>query len=222
MGKPNRHEMNEGVIQESNDPGSREQVDVPPENDPTAEGPTEEVPAVADVEGNGTGAEEAELEEFRRRLEAKDRHTRELYDELATAKLAAAEARAQAEAGQVRVGDLEEERAEIKERLRAFEEEERKRRRRRARQDRRVGRLEREIERREAEIRRLEDLLEERENKAEDYRRELQGHLSRKDDALEDALRRVERLQHDLEERENEAAELRGTIEKLRAEIDQE
>src|SRR5918912_681866 len=222
MGKPNRHEMNEGVIQESNDPGSREQVDVPPENDPTAEGPTEEVPAGADVEGNGTGAEEAELEEFRRRLEAKDRHTRELYDELATAKLAAAEARAQAEAGQLRVGDLEEERAEIKERLRAFEEEERKRRRRRARQDRRVARLEREIERREAEIRRLEDLLEERENKAEDYRRELQGLLSRKDAALEDALRRVEGLHDDLEERENEAAKLRATIEKLQAEIDLE
>ena len=222
MGKPNRHEVNEGIIQESNDPGSREQVHVPPENDPTAEGLTEEVPVEVDVEGNETGAEKAELEEFRRRLEAKDRHTRELYDELATAKLAAAEARAQAEAGQVRVGDLEEERAGIKERLRAFEEEERKRRRRRARQDRRVARLEREIERREAEISRLEDLLEERENKAEDYRRELQEHLSRKDDALEDALRRVERLQHDLEERENEAAELRATIEKLRAEIDQE
>jgi ribonuclease Y len=222
VGKPNRHEVNESVIQKSNDPDSREQLDVPSENDSTAEGSTEEAPAVEDVEGNETGAEEAELEKFRRRLEAKDRHTRELYDELATAKLAAAEAQAQAEAGQLRVGHLEEERAEIKERLRAFEEEERKRRRRRARQDRRVARLEREIERREAEIRRLEDLLEERENKAEDYRRELQSLLSRKDEALEDALRRVEGLQHDIEERENEAAELRATIEKLRAEIDQE
>ena len=226
MGKPDRHEVNEGAIQESNDPDGRERADVLPENDPTAEGSTEEVPAVEDaaedVGGGETGAEETDLEEFRRRLEAKDRHIRELYDELAAAKLAADEARAQAEAGQLRVGDLEEERAEIKERLRAFEEEERKRRRRRERQDRRVARLEREIERREAEIRRLEDLLEERENKAEDYRRELQGLLSRKDAALEDALRRVEGLQYDLEERENEAAGLRATIAKLQAEIDLE
>jgi ribonuclease Y len=226
VGKPDRHEVNEGAIQESNGPDGRERADVLPENDPTAEGSTEEVPAVEDaaedVGGNETDAEEADLEEFRRRLEAKDRHIQELYDELAMAKLAADEARARAEAGQLRVGDLEEERAEIKERLRAFEEEERKRRRRRERQDRRVARLEREIERREAEIRRLEDLLEERENKAEGYRTELQGLLSRKDAALEDALRTVEGLQYNLEERENEAAELRATVEKLRAEIELE
>ena len=168
--------------------------------------------AAENGERNGTGGEgEEELDEFRKRLEAKDRLIQELYEEIAAARIAADEARAQTQAGQLRVRDLEEERAEIKERLRAFEEEERKRRRRRKRQDRRVARLEREIERREAEIGRLEDLLEERKNL-----------LSRKDAALEDALRRVEGLQRDLEERENEAAELRATVDELQAELDLE
>ena len=225
MGNPERHEVNGDATQESNGSNARERADVLPENDPTAEGPTEEVPAehaAEGVGGNETGTEAVDLEELLGHLEVKGSHIQELCEELAAAKLVAAEARAQAEASQLRVGDLEEEREEIKERLRAFEEEERKRRRRRERQDRRVTRLERESERREAEIRRLEDLLEERETKAEDYKRELQGLLSSKDAALEDALRRVEGLQYDLEERENEAAGLRATAEKLRAEIDLE
>ena len=214
MEKPDRREVNGDVTQGSNDPDGREQADVPPENDSTAEGPTEEVSvegAAEDVERDGTGAEESELDELRRRIKVKDRHIRELHDELAAARLAADEAQARAEAGQSRVGDLEEERAEIKEKLRAFEEEERKRRRRRERQDRRVARLEREIERREAEIGRLEDLLEERENEIDAYKQEVQ-----------DFPRRVEELQRDLEERENLAAELQTTIDMLRAELDLE
>jgi chromosome segregation ATPase len=122
----------------------------------------------------------------------------------------------------LRAGDLEEERVELKERLRAVEKEERKRWRRREGQDRRVARLEREIERREAEIERLQDLLEGRESEIEAYEGEFQDTLSRKDVALEDALRRVEGLQHDLEERENEVVELRATIDKFRAELDLE
>jgi ribonucrease Y len=211
---PDRRRASRDANGEPNTSDGRERADVPPENDPTAEGATEEVPvedAAEDGERNGTGGEGEDLDEFRKRLEAKDQLIQELYEELAAARLAADEARAREEAGRLRVRDLEEERVEIKERLRTFEEEERKRRRRRERQDRRVARLEREIERREAEISRLEDLLEERKSL-----------LSRKDAALEDALRRVEGLQRDLEERENEAAELRATVDELQAELDLE
>ena len=161
-------------------------------------------------------------EDSRRRLEAKDRHIKELYDELTVVRLEFDEARAKIEAGELRVQDLEEERERLKERLRDFDEEERKRRRWREGQDRRVARLEREIERRQDDIRRLEDLLarEEREKAAE--RQEAQSVAARKDAALEDALRRVEGLERDLEEREEIAAGLRATIDGLRTELDHE
>jgi ribonucrease Y len=195
--------------------------DSAPENDPTAGDPTREVP-IEDIEGNGSGAEVADPDGLQRQLEAKDRHIKEVYDELAAARLAADEAVARAEADELRVEDLEEERERLKERSRAFEEEERTRRRRRESQDRRATRLEREIERRETEIGRLRGMLEEKEGEMEAHDREAREEVFRKDAALEEALRRVEGLERDLEEREDEAAGLRDTVDELRAELDLE
>ena len=250
MEEPDRREA-EDSKRESNEPDGRERADGSsedtaanaPTNAPaTDEDPTREVvleeasggPSAADspedVEGDRDSterveersAEVAEHDDFRRRLEAKDRHVLELYDELAAARLAADEARARLEAGEARVGDLEGERERLRERLREFEEEERGRRRRREGQDRRAAKLEREIERREDDIRRLEDLLARREDEMSAYGREAQSVASRKDVALEDALRRIEGLERDLEEREDEVVGLRATIDQMRAELDLE
>ncbi len=173
-------------------------------------------------DGEGPGEEIADRDDLPRQIEAKDRHIKELYDELTAVRLAVDEAGAKVEARELRVRNLEEEREWLKERLRGFEEEERKRRRWREGQDRRVARLEREIERREENIRNLEDLLEERENERAAHDRETQDLAARKDAALEDALRRVEGLERDLEEREEMVAGLTATIESMRAEMDQE
>ncbi len=246
MEEPDRREANGEAIRGPNGQEEREQVDSSPENYPAVDDPAEAPSAMEartenagsdgaaaegvggdkvdaeGVEGEEAGGEVADLEGLWDRLEAKDRHIRELYEEITAANLAADEARTRAEAVGLRAGELEEERGELKERLRAFEKEERKRWRRREGQNRRVARLEREIERRESEIERLQDLLEDRESEIEAYEGEFQDTLSRKDVALEDALRRVEGLQHDLEERENEVVELRATIDKFRAELDLE
>jgi len=186
----------------------------------SGEGSTEEAALGSDL----TQADEdvADRDDLPRRLEVKDRHIRELYDELAAVRLAVDEARAKAEASELRVRALEEERERLKERLRELEEEEHKRRRWREGQDRRVARLEREIERREENIRHLEDLLEEKENERAAHDREAQDLLARKDAALGDALRRVEGLERDLEEREEMVAGLTATIEGMRAEMDLE
>lgn len=207
------------------------------DGDPTGEVPVTEAlvrDAREDAESDGRGvergaedeaeggAEVADLDEFRRRLGAKDRHIKELYNELAGTKLAADEAGARLGAGEVRVRNLEEERERLRERVREFEEEERVRRRRREGQDRRAARLEREIERREDDIRRLEDVLARREEEMSAYGQETQGVVSRKDMALEDALRRVEGLERDLEEREDEVVNLKATIDQMRVEIDLE
>ena len=182
-----------------------------PENNSTAEANDRE--PSAGVAGNGT--ETANPEELQKRLAAKDQHIRELYDELTAARVAVDEARARTEAGELRVGDLEEERARLIRRVRSFEEEERARRRRGEGRDRRVARLELEIER-------LKGLLGEREDELAARDRAARDALSRKDTALADALRRVEGLERDLEEREEEVDELRITAEELKAELDQE
>ena len=172
MEEPNRREANEDTGQSSNDRDERERVDSTPENEPAAddlagelsapevfaEG-TESAEAEAGGGKSGGASVEADPGEFQERLEAKNQHIRDLYDELAAAKLAVDEAVAKAEAGELRVSDLDEEREQLKERLRALEEGEREWRRGRARQDRQIARLEREIEHREAEIGDLEDQL---------------------------------------------------------------
>ncbi len=184
----------------------------PVEGDATAEIPVPE----------GQRAEEGDAGELRHRLEARKRHLKELYDEISTLRLAADEARVRAEASGTRVGELEEERARLRERIAEFEEEERRRRRRREGQDRRVARLGRELERRDAEIQRLELLVEERSGEIEAYGRDAKDLVSRKDVALKEALRRIEGLERDLEERESVTAELKGIIDRLRAELDLE
>ncbi|CAA9434875.1 MAG: hypothetical protein AVDCRST_MAG78-1956 [uncultured Rubrobacteraceae bacterium] len=217
-GRPEGQEGQEGQDERERTDGSLDDV-------PTVdEEHTGETASGEDLleDGEGADAEVAEREDLRRRLEAKDRHIKELYDELAAVRLAADEAGAKAEAGELRVRDLEEERERFRERLREFEDEERRRRRWRDGQDRRVARLEREIERREESIRNLEDLLEERENEGAAQSQEAQSAAARKDAALEDALRRVEGLERDLEEREEVAAGLRALIERMRAEMDRE
>lgn len=214
MEQPDRREAGGRVPLGSSGSEGHEHREGPAESNAVAGDPTEEV-AVGEEEPEGTGGNAGALDELRRRSEAKDRHIRELYDELAAVRLAVDEARARTEAGELRVGGLEEERAQLKERLRTFEEEERGRRRRRERQDRRVARLEREIERREDEIRRLRDLLDEKEREMEAHDREAQDTVSRKEAALQNALRRIAGLQRDLEEREHETAELRATLAEL-------
>ena len=241
MEEPDRREAEdpkEGSGREANEPGGR--AEKPPEGAAAKPVETDEDHTGEAVEGESSGGgfaedswEDAEsdengaagpmgLEGLRRRLWAKDRHVRELYDELAASRLAADEARARLEAGEVRVRDLEEERERLRERLREFEEEERVRRRRREGQDRRAARLEREIERREDDVRRLEDLLARREDEMSVHGREAQSAASRKEVALEDALRRIEGLERDLEGREDEVAGLRATIDQVRAELDLE
>lgn len=244
-----RENPSQGPGQEPHEPDVQERADGPPEDAPANEpagtpvddDPTREVPvaeALVEDAGDepgederegrdagrdaGRGAEVTEPDEFRRRLGAKDRHIKELYDELAAARLAADEARARLEAGGERVRGLEEERERLRETVRGFEEEERVRRRRREGQDRRAARLEREIERREDDVRRLEMELARREEEMSAHGREAQSVVSRKDVALEDALRRTQGLERDLEGREEEIVGLRATIDQMRAEIDLE
>lgn len=225
MEHPERREAGGRVRLGWDEQGRRKRADSV-DNDPTAEGSTEEMPpedAPPEEAGRDeAGAEAADPDEFRRRFEAKDRYIQELHDELAIARVAADEARARAEAGELRARDLEEERARLRERVRGFEEEERERRRRREGQDRRVARLERELERRESDIRHLEDLLEENEEVLAEQSREARDTASRKEAAFEEALRRIEGLEHDLEEREVEVAELKAAVDEARAELELE
>ena len=220
MEHPERREAGGRVRLTWDDQDERERTDNVV-NDPTAEGSTEEFPP-EDAPQEESGAGVTDPDEFRRRLEAKDRYIRELHDELGVARVAADEARARAEAGELRVQKLEEERGRLREKVRRFEEEERGRRRRREGQDRRVARLERELERRVNDIRHLEDLLEENEDVLADQSREAQEATSRKDAALEEALRRIEGLERDLEEREVEVAELKAAVNEARAELNLE
>jgi hypothetical protein len=215
----------EEAARRPNNQDGQEQVENLPENAPAVdEDPKGEVVAgEAPLEDSERpSAEVADPDEFPRRLGAKDQHIKELYDELAAARLAADEAQARLEAGELRVRDLEEERERLRERLSTLEDEQRTRRRRREGQDRRVARLEREIERREADIGRLEDLLARRTEELAIHSQEAQSVVSRKDVALNDALRRVEGLERDLEEREDEVVVLRATIDQMRAELDLE
>lgn len=221
MEHPERREAGGRVRLGWDEQGRRKRADSV-DNDPTAEGSTEEMPP-EDAPPEEAGRDEAEdPDEFRRRFEAKDRYIQELHDELAIARVAADEARARAEAGMLRARDLEEERARLRERVRGFEEEERERRRRREGQDRRVARLERELERRESDIRHLEDLLEENEEVLAEQSREARDTASRKEAAFEEALRRIEGLERDHEEREVEVAELKAAVDEARAELELE
>jgi ribonuclease Y len=221
MEHPERREAGGRVRLRWGDQDERERADKV-DKDPTAEGSTEEEFPPEDAPQEESGAEVKDPDEIRRQLEAKDQYIQELHEELAVARVTADEARARAEAGELRVRKLEEDRGRLREKVRRFEEEERGRRRRREGQDRRVARLERELERRENDIRHLEDLLEENEEVLADQSREAQEAASRKDAALEEALRRIEGLERDLEGREVEVAQLKATVDEARAELNHE
>src|ERR671913_2229871 len=96
------------------------------------------------------------------RLEIKDNHIRELYEEITAFRLAADEARASQAAGEGHIEALEREGARVKERVRDLEEETRDRRRRREGSDRQIARLERELEHKDGEISHRDYLLERR------------------------------------------------------------
>ncbi len=158
-------------------------------------------------------------EELEARLEIKNNHIRELFEQITASQLAADEARASMAATEGHIASLERERARLKERIRDLEEEARGRRRRREGLERQVARLQREIERKDGEIARRDYLLKRHAEGMEDLRLDTEELAARKDRALEDAFRRIEGLERDLEERENEAAELRAAVEDLRSEL---
>jgi ribonucrease Y len=158
-------------------------------------------------------------EELMVRLEIKDNHIRELYEQITASRLAADEARASQAAGEEHIESLERERAALKERIRNLEEETRDRRLRRESSTRQIARLERELERKEGEISHRDYLLERREEQMDADNRRAEELASRKDLALQDALRRVDGLERDLEEREDEISKLQTTIEMLREEL---
>jgi chromosome segregation ATPase len=160
--------------------------------------------------------------ELMARLEIKDNHIRELYEEITAFRLAADEARASQAAGEGHIEALERECARLKERVRDLEEETRDRRRRREGSDRQIARLERELERKEGEISHRDYLLERRAEQLEADKQRAEELASRKDLALQDALRRVDGLERDLEEREDEISDLHSTIETLKGELEAE
>jgi ribonucrease Y len=160
--------------------------------------------------------------ELMARLEIKDNHIRELYEEITAFRLAADEALASKAAGEGHIEALERECARLKERVRDLEEETRDRRRRREGSDRQIARLERELERKEGEISHRDHLLERRAEQMDADKQRAEELASRKDLALQDALRRVDGLERDLEEREDEISELHSTIETLKGDLEAE
>ena len=166
--------------------------------------------------------ETSDPEELKARLEIKNNHIRELFEQLAASRLAADEAHASRAASEEHMASLEREQARLKERIRDLEEEARGRRRRREGLERQVARLQREIERKDGELARRDYLLKRHAEGMEDLRLDTEELTARKDRALEDAFRRIEGLERDLEERENEVVELRATVEDLRAELEAE
>ncbi|MCA1718890.1 MAG: hypothetical protein LC781_19375, partial [Actinobacteria bacterium] len=97
-----------------------ERADESPGGPVAGESSTEEAASGGDLPevGEEAGAETTDHDNLRRRLEVKDRHVRELYDELAAVRLAVDEAGAKVEARELRVRNLEEERERLRERLR--------------------------------------------------------------------------------------------------------
>ena len=166
--------------------------------------------------------EPSDPEELKARLEIKNNHIRELFEQITASQLAADEASASRAASEGHVASLERERARLKERIRDLEEEARGRRRRREGLERQVSRLQRELARKDGELARRDYLLKRHAEEMEDLRLDTEELAARKDRALEDAFRRIEGLERDLEERENEAAGLRATIDDLRSELDAE
>ena len=202
MEEPDRNEMD----------GKR-----PPDPDVSVDGAEKET-----TEVEVRDEETSDPKELKARLQIKNNHIRELFEQITASRLAADEARATREASEGHIASLERERARLKEHIRDLEEEARGRRRRREGLERQVARLQREMERKDGEIARRDHLLQRRAEEIEDLRLDLEELGARKDQALEEALRRIEGLERDLEERENKVAELRATIDDLRNELEAE
>ena len=91
----------------------------PPDPNGSAESP-------ADGTGEETGEvreETSDPEELKARLQIKNNHIRELFEQITASRLAADEARASKEASDGHIAALERDRARLKERIRALEEE---------------------------------------------------------------------------------------------------
>ncbi len=153
--------------------------------------------------------------ELRARLDAREDHVRELYDELAQARLVADEASAAREAREARVEELEDERDNLAERVREMEGEGRWRLRRRGQHERRLERLEREVGRLEGEVERRDQMLRRSDEGLREARSEAKNNLRRGEETREELRRR-------LEERDEEVSELRGTIDALEGQLDEE
>jgi ribonuclease Y len=186
------------------------------------QGRTDEEQMADTTEVTMGGGEDPDPEELTARLGMKDNRIRELFEEITTFRLAADEALASKEAGEVYIESLESETARLKERVRTLEEEVRGRRRRREGSERQIARLERELERKDSEVAHRDYLLERRAEQLETASRETQELASRRDLALQDALRRVDGLERDLEERENVILNLQSTVESVRGDLDSE
>jgi ribonucrease Y len=184
------------------------------------EHPQEESAETAEVEVDR--GEISDPGELRARLGIRDNHIRELYEEIATSRLAADEARASKAAGERYMEMLETEGARLKERVRGLEEEVKGRRRRREGVERQVARLERELERKDGEVAHRDYLLERRAEQIEAAGQRAEELASRKDLALQDALRRVDGLERDLEGREGEISKLKATVETLKGDLESE
>lgn len=147
--------------------------------------------------GEPNGENGLDVAEMRAKFEAREDHVRELYEELARARLAADEAAAARDARETRAGELEAEREALAERLRGLEGEGRQRWRRREKHERRSDRMEREISR-------------------------LEGEVERGNRALEEARREARDLRRRLEERDPEISQLRVTVEALEEQLEEE
>jgi ribonuclease Y len=160
--------------------------------------------------------------DLRLQLELKDRHIRELYEEvsLARARLGEAEARLGVAGG--RIAKLEADRERLRGELRELEGREREARRQSEQRGRRISRLEREIGHLRSDLSRRDELLRRREREIEELSAESGEQLERKEAALEDALRRVDGLSRDLEDREAEIDRLRRVIDGLQEKLREE
>jgi ribonuclease Y len=162
------------------------------------------------------------VEDLRLQLELKDRHIRELYEEITVAQAKLGEAQARLKASEDRMDRLEGERRRLREQVQDLERERRERRRLSDQQERRVARLEREIERLKSDLAQRDDLMQRRERELEEVAAETDERLERKEVALEDALRRVDGLSKDLEDREAEIVRLRLSIASLQERLEDE
>lgn len=159
---------------------------------------------------NGGPVSEQELQ-----LEVKDRHIKELYEELARAKAALEEMRVKLLVTEADDAAFRQQLAGLREQVLALRQEERELRRHAEQRERVILDLNSELKQLEEEMEHKDRLLDEWERHVEEVSSEAQRRAERKDAALEDALRRVDGLSRDLEERETEISRLEAVVQEL-------